>query len=50
MEKIELPDECKVILLAMSKTGFIMPNHIDDTDQWLDVLSLFRLFGMTNMQ
>lgn len=41
MEKIELPDECKVILLAISRTGFIMPNHMDDTDKWLDVLSLY---------
>ena len=41
MEKIELPDECKVILLAISRTGFIMPNHMDDTDKWLDVLSIY---------
>lgn len=51
MEKIELPDECKVILLAMSRTGFIMPNHVDDTDKWLEVLSLYEFIqGQRNEQ
>jgi len=51
MEKIELPDECKVILLAMSKTGSIMPNHMDDTDKWLEVLSLYEFVqGQKNEQ
>ena len=44
MEKIELPDECKVILLAISRTGFIMPNHMDDTDKWLDVFQYMDSF------
>lgn len=51
MEKIELPDECKALLLAMAKVPHVCPNHKDDTDKWLEVLSYYGLVeGTRNSQ
>lgn len=51
MDKIELPDECKALMLAMSKESHIEPNHNDNSDQWLCVLEYYGLItGVKNEQ
>lgn len=51
MDKIELPNECKALMLAMSGKPHIEPNHKDDTDKWLEVLEYYELIsGAKNEQ
>jgi hypothetical protein len=51
MEKIELPDECKALLYAMSENLHIEPDLGDDTSKWLEVLSCYELIeGIKNEQ
>lgn len=51
MEKIDLPNECKAFMLAMSEHSYIEPNHNDDTDKWLEVLEYYGLIkGIKNEQ
>lgn len=51
MDKIDLPNECKVLMLAMSKRSYIEPNHEDDIDKWLEVLEYHELItGTKNEQ
>lgn len=51
MEKIELPDECKALMLAMSNVPHIEPNRDEDLDKWLRVLEYYELVkGIKNEQ
>lgn len=51
MDKIELPNECKALMLAMSEHPHIEPNHKDNSDKWLEVLEYYGLIkGMKNEQ
>ena len=47
MDKIELPNESKALLYAMSEHSHIKPNLNDDTSKWLDVLSYYELIEGT---
>ena len=51
MEKIELPNECKALMFAMSNVSHIQPNRNDNSDQWLRVLEYYGLVkGVKNEQ